>query len=209
MNKIFIAGQKSFGAAVYNAVRNEGYKITGIACPNNGKYYDKLKIAAINDNRTPVIIDSNKLHSSDIPPDTDIIIAAHSHHFISTNVRNKVKHAIGYHPSLLPRHRGRDAVKWTIKFNEPIAGGTVYYLNDKVDGGDIINQEAILINRGYDFKILWKENLFPLGIKLILKTLKQIEEDKIISHPQDEDLSTWEPPIENRRLFRPELIMIE
>ena len=33
MLKLFIAGQKSFGAAVYKAVRNAGHSVTGVACP--------------------------------------------------------------------------------------------------------------------------------------------------------------------------------
>lgn len=32
MLKVFIAGQKSFGAAVYKAVKDAGYTITGVAC---------------------------------------------------------------------------------------------------------------------------------------------------------------------------------
>jgi len=44
---------------------------------------------------------------------------------------------IGYHPSLLPRHRGIAAVEWTIREGDPIAGGTVYHLADRMDAGAI------------------------------------------------------------------------
>ena len=45
-----------------------------------------------------------------IPPHTDLIIGAHAHAFISAEARHKTKYgAIGYHPSLLPRHRGQIA----------------------------------------------------------------------------------------------------
>ena len=37
MLKVFIAGQKSFGAAVYKAVKDAGYTITGVACPADGQ----------------------------------------------------------------------------------------------------------------------------------------------------------------------------
>ena len=67
MLKLFIAGQKSFGAAVYKAVRNAGHSVTGVACPADGQYYDRLKKAAYCDKSKPVIIDSDKLRSFDIP----------------------------------------------------------------------------------------------------------------------------------------------
>ena len=43
MLKLFIAGQKSFGAAVYKAVRNAGHSVTGVDCPADGQYYDRLR----------------------------------------------------------------------------------------------------------------------------------------------------------------------
>ncbi len=205
---IFIAGQRAFGAAVYRAVKDAGHHITGVACPNNGKRYDKLKKEAYCDPANPVIIDSAKLLSTDIPDNTDVLIAAHAHHFISTKARERVRYAIGYHPSLLPRHRGRDAAKWTIRFGDPVAGGTVYLLDDSVDGGPIIHQEAVLVGKHWGYKQLWRERLFPLGIDLIIQTLTDIVSDNLTAVPQDESLATWEPPFEPRRLHRPELIMI-
>lgn len=209
MIKVFIAGQKSFGAAVYKAVKDAGYTITGVACPADGQYYDRLKKAAFCDKSKPVIIDSDKLLSSDIPEGTDVIIAAHSHHFISTKVRDKVKYAVGYHPSLLPRHRGRDAVKWTVRFGDTVAGGSIYELGEKVDGGAIVIQRPVLVKKDWSYKDLWREALFPLGVELILETLKMIEAGKYSAVPQDESLATWEPPFEqNKRLYRPELMML-
>jgi len=147
MLKLFIAGQKSFGAAVYKAVQNAGHTVTGVACPADGQYYDRLKKAACCDKSKPVIIDSDKLRSSDIPEGTDVIIAAHSHHFISTKACEKVRYAFGCHPSLLPRHRGKDAVKWTIRFGDTIAGGSIYELGEKVDGGAIVLQRSVLVKK--------------------------------------------------------------
>ena len=67
MLKLFIAGQKSFGAAVYKAVRNAGHSVTGVACPADGQYFDRLKKAAYCDAPRPVIVDDEQLRASDIP----------------------------------------------------------------------------------------------------------------------------------------------
>ena len=65
-----------------------------------------------------------------------MIVAAHAHAFIVTEACAKVKRAaIGYHPSLLPRHRGIAAVEWTIRCRDPIAGGSIYHLTNGLDEG--------------------------------------------------------------------------
>ena len=152
---------------------------------------------------------ANNTRSSDIPDGTDVIIAAHSHHFISAKARARVRYAVGYHPSLLPRHRGRDAVKWTVRFGDTVAGGTIYELSDKVDGGAIVLQRSVLVKREWTYKDLWREALFPLGVELVLETLRLIESGQYSATPQDESLATWEPPTDqNTRLFRPELVML-
>ena len=123
--------------------------------------------------------------------------------------REKVKYAVGYHPSLLPRHRGRDAVKWTVRFGDTVAGGSIYELGEKVDGGAIVLQRPVLVNKKWTYKDWWREALFPLGVQLILETLKMIEDGKYSATLQDESLATWEPPVDqNTRLFRPELMML-
>ena len=80
--------------------------------------------------------------ASEIAPDTDLIVTAHSHARISKEALAAAKlGGIGYHPSLLPRHRGIAAVEWTIKEGDPIAGGTIYHLADRMDAGAIAAQE--------------------------------------------------------------------
>ncbi len=74
---------------------------------------------------------------------------------------------IGYHPSLLPRHRGIAAVEWTIKERDPIAGGTVYHLADRMDAGAIAAQEWVFVKKGETARELWERALAPLGYKLL------------------------------------------
>ena len=83
-------------------------------------------------------------------------------------------------------------------------------LVDKVDGGAIVIQCSVLVKRERTYKDLWREALFPLGVKLVLETLRMIESGRYGATPQDESLATWESPADhNARLFRPELVMLE
>ena len=56
--------------------------------------------------------------------------------------------SIGYHPSLLPRHRGIAAVEWTILEGDPIAGGSIYHLADGWDAGAIAAQDWCFVKKG-------------------------------------------------------------
>lgn len=69
-------------------------------------------------------------------PACDMAVAAYCQKYIPADVRARCGLGVlAYHPSLLPRHRGRDAVRWTIAMREPVAGGSVYWMDDGADTG--------------------------------------------------------------------------
>lgn len=205
--KIFICGQKTFGKEVMKALYESGHEIVGIAPPPQEKYKDKMVGYAML-KKIPIISDCDRLLSKDIPDGTDLIISAHSHWIISDKIIEKCKYGgIGFHPSLLPRHRGRDAVRWTIHMGDFITGGTIYRLTGKCDGGDIINQRTLFVDKGWDYHDLWRE-LFPIGIEMILESVSAIEKGLDKGWKQDERFATFEPSWDRPRLQRNELIQI-
>ncbi len=205
--KIFICGQRSFGLEVLKALYNAGHEIVGIAPPPQDQYKDKMVGWAMV-KKIPIISDCDKLVSRDIPDDTELVISAHSHWIISQKIIDKCKYGgIGFHPSLLPRHRGQDAVRWTIHMGDAITGGTIYRLADKCDGGDVILQKMIFVDKKWDYHELWR-HLFPIGVELMVEAVKQIEEGTYTETPQDEKYATWEPTWERPRLKRNELIQL-
>ena len=97
---IFICGQKSFGKAVFSALREDGHHIVGVAPAPQEQYYDKLHGIALR-YHVPVVCDAGKLTSVHIPEHTDLIISAHSHWYISDKALSKARlGGIGFHPSL-------------------------------------------------------------------------------------------------------------
>lgn len=205
--KIFICGQKSFGKEVMKALYTAGHEIVGIAPAPQGQYKDKMVGFAMR-KKIPIISDCDRLVAKDIPNNTELIISAHSHWIISDKILKKCKYGgIGFHPSLLPRHRGQDAVRWTIHMRDAITGGTVYWLNDKCDGGDILLQKMIFVDKEWNYHDLWEE-LFPIGVDLILKAVELIEKGKDTATKQDERFATWEPSWDRPRLKRNDLIQI-
>jgi methionyl-tRNA formyltransferase len=140
--RILVSGQKEVGRAVFELCRKEGHEVVAVSAPAwassrttaGDRLPDRLSFAAEMDGVERIPADS--LRAELVPKGTDLIVAAHSHAFISRKTRNRAFwDAIGFHPSLLPLHRGRDAVRWTLHLKEPVTGASVYWLTDTVDGG--------------------------------------------------------------------------
>jgi methionyl-tRNA formyltransferase len=103
---------------------------------------------------------------------------------------------IGYHPSLLPRHRGIAAVEWTIREGDPITGGTVYHLADRMDAGAIAAQEWCFVKKGETARELWERALAPLGQKLLAEVIDYAKaHDALLAKPQDEQFATKAPSL--------------
>lgn len=195
--RVMIAGQKWFAVEVFRLCLRLGYEVAAVAVPDAG---DRLASAA-SEAGMEIVIAPARLAADDVPPGTDLIIGAHCHCFVSASARGAARlGAIGYHPSLLPRHRGADAIRWAIHMREPITGGTVYWMTCGADTGPIAAQDWCHIWPDDTPAELWKRELAPMGLRLVERVLKNLEEGMITAVPQDEKLATWEPAFERRKL---------
>lgn len=207
--RVYLCGQKTFGAEAYRAIRAAGHSVVGVSAPLEGGAggLDRLRSAADID-RVPVM-PSGMLTADTLPDGIDLIVAAHSHDFIGRKTRDRCRiGAVGYHPSLLPRHRGRDVVRWTVKMRDPIAGGSVYWLSDNVDAGPVAAQDWCFVAPGDDAQRLWRDKLMPMGLRLLAKVLGDLERGIMVQIPQDEACATWEPGWERPPVRRPDLLML-
>src|ERR1700759_4999834 len=137
--RITLVGSRHFGVTTLNMLREHGVGIVRVVVADaDDRLAATAKAAGIE-----VVVQANPklVVASEIAPDTDLIITAHSHARIGKAALAAAKlGGIGYHPSLLPRHRGIAAVEWTVREGDPIAGGTVYHLAERLDAGGIAAQ---------------------------------------------------------------------
>lgn len=207
--KIFLCGQKAFGSATLALLLRLGHQIVGVSAPPEtyGGRADQLWFDATK--RGLPLRQAGTLNAQTLPPDVDLIVCAHSHDFIGRRTRELSRlGAIGYHPSLLPLHRGRDAVKWSVRLGERVSGGSVYWLDDVVDGGPIAAQDWCFVRPDDTARSLWERELFPMGLRLFEQTLADIERGVLVRIPQDVALATWEPSFNPPSLMRPDLPML-
>lgn len=196
--RLMLVGQKWLGAEVLAMLLAKGHEVASVAVPTG----DRLHAAAVAAG-VPVGDPGRVLAPAWVPPGVDLIVAAHAHCFISRDARRRSRlGAIGYHPSLLPRHRGRDAVRWTIHMRDQIAGGTVYWMNDRADGGPIAAQAWCHVRHGDTPEVLWRRELGPMGLQLLGKAVGDIAGGLLVKTPQDEALATWEPAFERAALSK-------
>ena len=81
---------------------------------------------------------------------------------------------INLHSSLLPNYRGRAPISWALIRGEKETGITIHYIDETVDGGNIILQEVIPIRDDDDYRSLLDRNI-ELEPELVLNALDLVE----------------------------------
>jgi methionyl-tRNA formyltransferase len=193
--RITLVGSRHFGVTTFNTLRQHGVDIVRVVI-HDGE--DRLAATA-RDAGIEVVVqaDPKRVVAPEIAPNTDLIVTAHSHARVTREALAAAKlGGIGYHPSLLPRHRGIAAVEWTIKEGDPIAGGTVYHLADRMDAGAIAAQEWVFVKKGETARELWERALAPLGQKLLADVIFHAKtHHSLPATPQDEEFATKAPSL--------------
>lgn len=80
---------------------------------------------------------------------------------------------INLHASLLPKYRGAAPINWAIINGEKETGLTTFYINDKIDTGDIIHQSKVKIKPNCHLDELYNI-LMQESDQIIFQTIKSI-----------------------------------
>ncbi len=101
---------------------------------------------------------------------------------------------VNLHFSLLPKLRGAAPLNWAIIRGEEKTGVSVFFINEKMDEGDIILQMEVGIGKRERVDQL-TERLIPFGTSLLLSAIDLIEKGNFERKPQDHSLATYAPKI--------------
>ena len=100
------------------------------------------------------------------------------------------KGVIGYHPSDLPKNRGRHPIIWSIVLGLKKIGSCFFYMKTKADAGNIISKKLIKIKNHYDSNLVYKD-LIKVGKRQIREILTKIRINKLKSFPQQNYTSSY------------------
>jgi len=102
--------------------------------------------------------------------------------------------AFNLHASILPKYRGAAPIQWALINGEQETGMTTFFLNEKVDTGNIILQKRIQIREDDDYGSL-HDVMSVMGAELVLKTVTLIDYGNVFVHEQEADSATPAPKI--------------
>lgn len=187
MLNVLFMGTPDFARDSLEAVYNSGYNILGVvtnpdkpkgrgmkmvaspvkefALEKGLKVYQPIRIK----NNTEFIEEIKKLK-----PDV-ICVVAYGKILPKEILDIPEKGCINVHGSLLPEYRGAAPIQWAVLNGDKKTGVTTMYMDVGMDTGDIILKEEVTIGDDETTGKLW-DRLSKIGGKLLVKTLKQIED---------------------------------
>jgi methionyl-tRNA formyltransferase len=125
----------------------------------------------------------------------DLLVVAAYGQILSKDVLATTPHGgINIHASLLPKFRGAAPIAWAIYHGEKETGVTIIKMSVFLDAGDMLAQETIPIGPEETAGEL-EERLAPLGGRLALVVIDQIEAGNSKGIKQDKSLATKAPKL--------------
>ena len=199
MNIVFM-GTPDFAKESLEAIVEAGHKVVGVVTnidrpqgrgmklqPSEVKKYALEKELPI---YQPERIKNNKQFRMEIEglkPDVICVVAYGK--ILPKKILEIPKYGcINVHASLLPKYRGSAPIQWAVLNGDKITGVTTMYMDIGMDTGDIILKEEVEIGEEETTGELWNR-LSKKGGKLLVKTLKKIEEGTAPRQKQGEDYS--------------------
>ena len=181
---ILISGNGSNMKNIIDACKNGSLKSSVSIVISDNPLAKGLSLAN-KENVESVLIDRDKFSSAENFENTilkkldtaqvNLICLAGFMRILSKNFLKKWNYKIiNVHPSLLPAFKGLNTHQRALKSRAEYSGCTIHYVNEKIDGGEIIKQKSIKILDSDDKnslkKILMEEH------KLYINVIKDLEE---------------------------------
>ncbi|SHI50675.1 methionyl-tRNA formyltransferase [Desulfofundulus thermosubterraneus] len=104
------------------------------------------------------------------------------------------RRCINIHASLLPRYRGAAPIHRAIMNGERETGVTIMLMDEGLDTGDILLQQAVAIGEADNAGAL-HDRLALLGAELLLQTLNLLKRGCLHARPQEDSFATYAPPL--------------
>ncbi len=205
--RIALIGQAPFGAAIFERLAADGHEIVGVFTPpeREGGRPDPLAQAARDSGITLVqprrwqrrgVVDEEVVAQYEATnPELNVMA------FVTQIIPSRVLEypplkTIQYHPSILPRHRGRSAINHAILQGDTMTGVTIFWVDEGLDTGPILLQRSCPIGPDATINEVYREHLFPLGVETMAEAVQLVEAGQAPRHVQNEDDMTYEGPWE-------------
>ncbi len=198
--RIFLIGQAAFGQDVFTRLREAGEEIVAVAAPAqslSGRA-DRLWAAA-DAAGVPAFelggLDNATTQAAVASLAPQLGVMAFVSELIPTAVLDLPEHGtIQYHPSLLPRHRGRSSINWAIIEGDRTTGVSIFWPDEGLDTGPLLLQREVEIGDDDTTGSIYYDKLYPLGLDMFVEAVALVAAGGAPRTAQDESKATYERP---------------
>lgn len=209
MLRIAVFGQAPLAVDCLERLLAEGHEIAAVYAPPDGARPDALA-ARSRELELPVFqrryfrkksgeaIPSALASYRDLGAELNVLASMTS--FLPREISDGPRHkSICFHPSLLPRYRGGNALQWQIIEGEPETGVSIFVPDQGVDTGPLVVQRGgVKIADDDTAGSLFFKKLCPLGVEALLEAVAAIDTGSAEFRPQDERLATFQGLVDDR-----------
>lgn len=193
--KIFFIGTVSFSLKALKKLILLNAEIVGVATKSkstfNADHEDLSPICVTNNIPFKYVKDINAPHIIDwiesLNP--DVIFCFGWSSLIKSELLNLTKiGVVGFHPTELPKNRGRHPLIWAIILGLKQTSTTFFFMGEGADDGDILTQSSLSINYEDDASAVY-EKIEKSSLDQIEKFLPELENGTYRRISQDHSLS--------------------
>ena len=203
--RIGFFGQAPFGAAVYERLREQGHQIVGVFGPPEKTRPDPVAVATRRDGialvqperwqRKGVVDEDAFTQYAATCPDLNVMA------FVTQIIPERMLQypalkTIQYHPSLLPKHRGRSAINHALLQGDSETGLTIFWVDTGLDAGPVLLQKRFSVGENDTVNSIYRERFFPLGVDAVAEAVSLVDAGTAPRLVQDERDATYEAPWE-------------
>lgn len=192
--RIVFMGTPSFSVGILTAMKNANKNIVGIVTvadkpAGRGQQMHESPVKQFaNENNIPVL-QPEKLKDSDFLSElatlnADVFVVVAFRMLPKEVWQMPKKGTFNLHASLLPDYRGAAPINWTIINGDKTTGVSTFFIDDKIDTGNIIGQSEMTISENETAGEL-HDRMIIIGGELVVATLNQIASDAVSLTPQD------------------------
>ncbi|WP_341199274.1 methionyl-tRNA formyltransferase [Croceibacter atlanticus] len=194
--RILFMGTPEFATTILDHVINEDYNVVGVVTApdkpaGRGRKIHESHVKGYAVKKGLKVLQPTNLKSkefseqlNELDPNVIIVVAFR---MLPKQVWQYPEYGtFNLHASLLPQYRGAAPIHWAIINGETTTGVSTFFIDEKIDTGEMILQKETTITPDETVGEL-HDKLMNLGCSTVTETLKLISEDTVTTTPQLKD----------------------
>ena len=194
--RILFMGTPEFATTILDHVINEDYNVVGVVTApdkpaGRGRKIHESHVKGYAVKKGLKVLQPTNLKSeefseqlNELDPNVIIVVAFR---MLPKQVWQYPEYGtFNLHASLLPQYRGAAPIHWAIINGETTTGVSTFFIDEKIDTGEMILQKETTITPDETVGEL-HDKLMNLGCSTVTETLKLIAEDTVTTTPQPQD----------------------